>query len=98
MDEKEVAKRVREALDRDKQETQARLLAGRMLRASVDGQGSGPLPYGYRRVWDQESGRYGRIVIDDHQARVVRRIFECRDLGMNLLDIALYLESKGIPA
>jgi hypothetical protein len=51
-------------------DTQTRLIVGRHYRAQVDGRGSGPLPYGYKR------GPYNTIEVDKHQAKIITIMFE----------------------
>lgn len=94
----EEASRIREAIARDRAEQkriiQEKLRAGRAQRASLDGQGSGPLPFGYVRVWDNGAPT-GRIGIDEEAAAVVRRIFTLRDEGFGVDGIAAVVGREG---
>jgi Recombinase len=51
-------------------DTQTKLIEGRHVRAQIDGRGSGPLPYGYKR------GPYDTIEVDKHQAKIINIMFE----------------------
>ena len=97
---------VRAHLEREagakQREANASRQAGRRRRASKDGQGSGPLPYGYVRA--KASMRTyegdllferGDIVIDESTARIVRRIFALHRAGRSTEDIALHLAEVG---
>lgn len=49
-----------------------RLYTGRQGRSKVDGLGSGPLPYGYRRT------STGKLTIDSEEQKVIRIILDAR--------------------
>lgn len=72
-----------------------RLRGGRRLRSSLDGRGSGPLPFGYTTDIDDN------IVIDEPAAAIVRELLRLRDEGTtyqltaNTLNQAGYRTPKG---
>lgn len=91
-----VQEAINQFLKRQHAEEQARLLDGRKRRGVQDGQGSGPLPLGYMRVWDRAgAGRLGRIIVVAWQAGIVRRIYELRDIGLTVRQIADKLDEEG---
>jgi Recombinase len=101
-----IAAEVRAQLEREAQAKQragdALRQAGRRRRAHQDGQGSGPLPYGYMRAkgsirtyeGDVLAER-GDLVIDEAAARIVRRMFALHRAGFSPEDIAMQLTVVG---
>lgn len=67
--------------------------AGKKRRAER-GQLNGRLPYGYRR---DGKGEDARIVVDDAQAAIVRRVFDSFVAGESQLSIAQALNRDGVP-
>lgn len=61
---------------------------GRRIKASKGGYSGGRAPMGYKVM-------NGELVINDEEAKVVRRIFELRDQGVVLLDIVDRLNTEG---
>lgn len=72
----------------ERQNITMRTAGGRRIKASHGGYSGGRAPMGYR-VQD------GRLVINEDEAPVVRRVFELRDSGMVLLDIVDTLNAEG---
>lgn len=66
-----------------------RFYLARRRRSMKDGCGSGVMPYGYLRELDDS------IVIDEHAARVIRRLFALRAAGMTYQQIADALNADG---
>jgi hypothetical protein len=93
----QVQEAVARYLEQQRSRVRDRLVAARKERGAWDGQGSGPLPYGYCRVWDsEEHGRRGRIAVDEAAALVVRRIFALRGEGMSVRAMVQHLLTMGI--
>jgi site-specific DNA recombinase len=69
-----------------------RTLGGRIQKASQGGYACGGVPYGYAR--DKEGG----LVINEREARVVRRIVRSRKQRRMLKEIAAELNAEGIPS
>ena len=67
-----------------------RTSSGRKVKASKGGYSGGGAPMGYKVV-------DGRLVINEDEAAVVKRIFELRDSGTVLLDIVDILNKEGWP-
>lgn len=65
-----------------------RLYVGRQGRSKVDGLGSGPLPYGYRRS-------AGEIVVDPKEQKVIRIILNARADNSPYRYISDYLNEQG---
>lgn len=65
-----------------------RTSGGRKVKASKGGYSGGRAPMGYKVM-------NGGLVINEEEARVVRRVFELRDSGMVLLDIVDKLNEEG---
>jgi site-specific DNA recombinase len=59
---------------------------GRNKRGKIDGEKGGRLPFGYTRL-------PAEIVIDEHAAAIVRRIFALRSQGLTLVKIAEQLDT-----
>jgi len=69
---------------------------GRNERGKVDGERGGRLPYGYKRVFDAETGKAVGVEVDQVKADVVRQIFAERLAGETLTTIADGLNADGI--
>ena len=65
-----------------------RTSGGRKVKAAKGGYSGGRAPMGY-------SIKNGKLVINESEAKVVRRIFELRDNGRVLLDIVATLNEEG---
>ena len=61
---------------------------GRAMKASAGGYSGGKAPFGYRPEG-------GRLVIDEKEAEVVRKIFELTADGMKMLRVAEWLNDNG---
>lgn len=66
-----------------------RTRGGRTVKASKGGYAGGKAPMGYK-VSD------GRLVINENEAAIVRRIFELRDAGTPLLSIVDIINKEGL--
>ena len=69
---------------------------GRNERGKVDGERGGRLPYGYKRVFDAETGKAVGVELNQETADNVRRIFSERSDGETLTAIADGLNADGI--
>jgi len=67
-----------------------RLREGRRSKAEDGGHAAGEIPFGYRKNAD------GELVLSGH-AETVRRIFQMRDDGTTLREIADTLNDEGVP-
>jgi DNA invertase Pin-like site-specific DNA recombinase len=67
-----------------------RLREGRRSKAEDGGHAAGEIPFGYCKNAD------GELVLSDH-AETVRRIFQMRDDGTTLREIADTLNDEGVP-
>lgn len=67
-----------------------RTSSGRKVKASRGGYSGGGSPMGYKI-------ENGRLVVNEKEAQVVRRVFELRDTGATLLDIVDTLNKEGWP-
>ena len=65
-----------------------RTSAGRKVKAASGGYSGGQAPMGYK-VQD------GKLIINEDEARVVRKVFELRDSGMTMMDIVDTLNREG---
>ena len=65
-----------------------RTSGGRKIKASKGGYSGGKAPMGYKV-------QNGELVINEDEAKVVRRVFELRDSGMVLLNIVDTLNNEG---
>lgn len=65
-----------------------RTSAGRKVKAAQGGYSGGRAPMGYRV-------ENGTLVVDEHEAKIVRRVFELRDAGTPLLGIVKNLNDEG---
>lgn len=65
-----------------------RTTGGRKIKASKGGYSGGRAPMGYKV-------QNGELVINEEEAKVVRRIFELRDKGVVLLEIVDTLNAEG---
>lgn len=65
-----------------------RTSGGRKIKASKGGYSGGKAPMGYKV-------QNGELVINEDEAKVVRRVFELRDSGKVLLDIVDILNNEG---
>lgn len=66
-----------------------RLYGGRQQRSKVDGMGSGPLPYAYRRA------ATGAIQVDEDEAHIVRAILLLRETNTPYRAVADRLNTQG---
>ena len=57
-----------------------------------------PFGYDYKRLYDDREIRIGTMwVINETEAAIVRRIYEMREQGKSLQQIAAWLNSEGVP-
>ncbi len=70
----------------------ARMLGGRRERSKRDGLGSGPVPYGWKRLG---YGKQAAVVIDEQAANIIRFILRKRDEGETYQAIADMLRYNG---
>lgn len=83
--------------ERDAEEIRKNVL--RAMRANfAEGRPHGRILFGYRRVYDRETGRFDHQEPDPKTAPVVRRIFDEYTSGRNCVQIAEGLNEDGIPA
>lgn len=72
-----------------------RFLAARRFRGSVDGRGSGPLPYGYALAGDQGGKDGDELVVDEDAAVVIRKLLGMRHVGVAYRRVAEALNAEG---
>lgn len=65
-----------------------RTTAGRRIKAKAGGYSGGRAPYGYKIS-------NGQLIIDESESELVKVIFQMKDNGETLQDIADYLSDKG---
>ncbi|MEU7639847.1 MULTISPECIES: recombinase family protein [unclassified Streptomyces] len=71
----------------------------RAMRANaVGGRPHGPSPYGYRRVYDPDTGAFVRVEPDPDEAPIVREICVRVAAGQSYKAIAQRLNERGVPA
>ena len=75
--------------EQERQGITERTWSGRKEKAGKGGFACGGTPYGYRRDKD------GGLVIDPHEAKIVRRIFKLKADGMGAVAIAALLNADG---
>lgn len=68
-----------------------RFLAARRFRGSVDGRGSGPLPYGYALAGEDGD----ELMVDEDAAVVIRKLLGMRRLGVAYRRVAEALNAEG---
>lgn len=73
----------------ERNELTQRTSAGRMAKAMQGGYAGGVPPYGYDVI-------KGELVVNEDEARVVRRIFELNDSGLSLRAMREVLKAEGI--
>jgi DNA invertase Pin-like site-specific DNA recombinase len=90
--------------DNDSRKTSERVLRGKSEAAEA-GRPVGHVSYGYRRLYDPNSGDFVRQEIDDKArewgsspAAIVRRIFADAHRGRPISEIVAELNAKGIPS
>lgn len=74
--------------EQERKNIASRTGAGRKVKASAGGYSGGRSPYGY----DIQNGK---LVINENEAKLVVRIFELRDSGMTLSDVAEKINDEG---
>ena len=67
-----------------------RTMGGRKQKAKQGGYGGGRPPYGYR-AFD------GELVVVQHEAKIIRKVFELFDAGIGMTQIARLFNQHGIP-
>src|SRR5579884_2591435 len=75
----------------DKRNTVERLYRGRRVRSKHDGRGSGPVPYGYRRLFVETDARgkaVWQIAVNEEEAKTIRLIFRLRRQGWTYRQVA----------
>ena len=77
----------------EREQIRAKMLRTRTVRVREGRHAGGRVPYGYQ-LFDQAGD--ARLVINDEQAAVVRRIFAARIAGMSYRSIANALNADGI--
>jgi DNA invertase Pin-like site-specific DNA recombinase len=93
--------RYRTGQDALQAEREADKIRDRVLRTTrlnaERGRPHGRTPYGYRRVYDQDTGELLEQVPDEQQAPIVREIAERAAGGQSLYGIAQDLNDRGVP-
>lgn len=72
---------------------------GAMERVAREGRWPGKAPYGYRLVTDPSASNFGKLLVDEREAEVVRRMFRIYATGRDgFLSIARAFNAERIPA
>jgi site-specific DNA recombinase len=64
-------------------------------RSKKVGDTGGKIPFGYQRIYDEDTGALKKIGIAPQQSDIVRRIFALRDQGLTLEAIVQEIKSMG---